>query len=105
MRTVTKGLPAHEGRGASRNTELEQNPAVRCALAHGVIAVVGAVQTSIGTDVQSMGMFEHSMSEGAEHVAFPIEHDERMLATGKQEYGVASIDCDRSHLAEFEFGW
>src|SRR6185436_12043416 len=62
MRAAMKRFSAHVRRRFAGDTNLQKNPAVERALAHGVIAVVGAVERLVRADVDAVRIPEYALA-------------------------------------------
>lgn len=69
-----------------------------------MIPVVGAVQIAIGTDINTMGMFEEAMSPRAQKVAILIKHNNGVLTSCEEKDRVSLIDRDCGYFTEFQIG-
>ena len=62
-------LAAHERRGLVRNADGQQHLAVGGAFAHGVVAVVGAIEIVVGVDVQAVRAVEQAFAPARDEIA------------------------------------
>ena len=74
-------------------------PSVR-ALAHRVVAVVGAVEIVVRVDVQAVRALEQALAPALEEVAVAIEHHHRMLAAIEDVDVVLAVDRDRADVGQ-----
>src|SRR6185436_6463710 len=95
------GCAAHERARPARNADLEQNLAVERALAHRVIAVVGAIERVVGPHVHAVGATEYALAPRLEEVAVAVEHAHRMFAAVEHIDAILAVDADRADVAEF----
>jgi hypothetical protein len=93
-------LAAHERRGFLRNADGEQHLAVGGAFAHGVVAVVGAIEIVVGVDVQAMRAGEQAFAKTLDEIAVAVEHDHRMLAAIEDVDAVLAVDRNRGGVGE-----
>ena len=91
VRATAERTTAHRWCGLSRRADDEENTAVRRALPHAVIAVVGAVEISVRADIQAVRIAEHSLSPRAQEAAIAIEHDHRVRAAIEQVHLFGSV--------------
>src|SRR5688572_31985305 len=80
MRAAVERLAALIRRRLSRNPNGHEYPAVQCALAHRVVAVVGEKDRVVRPDGRAVRPFEDAVAPGAQKIAVPIEHDDRMFS-------------------------
>src|SRR6185295_12871177 len=66
---AVKRLAAHERRRLVRDADREQHLAIGGALAHGVVAVVGAIQIVVGIDVQAVRAVEQVFAPAGDEIA------------------------------------
>src|SRR5262252_1158951 len=95
-----KWLPAHEGRRLARNSNGELDPSRGGALAHGVIAVVGAIERVVCIDVEAVRAAEHTLPPGAQEISLAVEHHHGMLPAVENVNLVLAVDCDRGDVLE-----
>ena len=79
---------------------VEQHLAFGRAFAHGVVAVVGAVEVAVGCDVQTVRSRERALAPGAQEIPRPIEHDHRVGAAIEHIYPVIAVDADGRDILE-----
>ena len=70
------------------------------ALAHGVVAVVGAVEIVVGVDVHAVRALEQALAPRAQEIALAIEHDHRVLAAIEDVDPILAVHADRRHVLE-----
>jgi len=75
-----KRLAAHERRRLVRDADGQQHLAVGRALAHGVVAVIGAIEMVVGIDVQAVGAIEQAFAPAPEEIPLAVQHHHRMVA-------------------------
>src|SRR5262245_14945374 len=95
-----KRLAAHEGRGLAGDTNGELNSSRRGALAHGVIAVIGAIERVVCVDVEPVRAAEHALPPGAQKVSITVEHHHGMLPAVENIDLVLAVDRDRGDVLE-----
>ena len=74
-------------------------PSMR-AFAHGVVAVVGAIELVVGVDVHAVRAAEQAFAPAREEIAVAVEHDHRMLAAVEDIDAVLAVDGDRGDVVE-----
>src|SRR5215467_9060348 len=95
-----KGFPAHEGRRLAGNSNGELDPSRGGTLAHGVIAVVGAIERVGCIDVEPVRAAEHTLAPGAQEISLAVEHHHGMLSAVENVNLVLAVDCDRGDVLE-----
>ena len=93
-------LAAHKRRGPPRNADFEQYLAAERAFAHGVVAVIGAVQRLVRADMQPVRPVEQVFAPGIQQVAVAVEHHHRVLAAIEDIDPVLRVDRDRRDVLE-----
>src|SRR6185437_1539070 len=66
--------------------------------ADGVVAIVGAPDRVIRTDMHAVRAVEQALAPGTEEVARPIEHRHRVFAAGEDVDVVLAVDADGGDL-------
>src|SRR5262245_13476261 len=93
--TVVAGI-----RGFIHGAQREQQLALGRELAHGVIAVVGAVQHLVRPHRDAVGAVgELTLPPRAQELALLVVDDDRMIAAADQEHAILAIDGDPGHVA------
>src|SRR5262249_35715432 len=69
-------------------------------LAHGVVAVVGAVELVVGIDVEAVGAPEEALAPAPDEVAVAVEHDHRVVAAIEHVDAVLAIDPDGTDVGQ-----
>ncbi len=64
------------------------------ALAHGVVAVVGAIEIVVGVDVQAVRAVEQAFAPAPDEIALAVEHHHRMVAAVEDIDAVLAVDRD-----------
>ena len=100
MGAAVEGLAAEERRRFAGNADLEQHLAVERALAHGVVAVVGAIDGVVWPHVDAVRAMESALAPRFDEVALAVEHDHRVLAAVEDVDAVLAVDADGSRIAE-----
>src|SRR5581483_11798555 len=100
MGAAVKWLAAHIGRGLVRDADGEQHLAVGGAFAHGVIAIVGAIEIVVGVDMQAVGALEQAFAPALDEIAVAIEHDHRVLAAIEDVDAVLAVDRHGGRIGE-----
>src|SRR5690349_13849115 len=95
-----KWFPAHEGRRLAGNSNGELDPSCGGALAHGVIAVIGAIERVTCVDVEPVRAAEHALSPGAQEVSLAVEHHHRMFPAVENVNLVLAVHRDGGHVLE-----
>ena len=80
MGAAVERLAAHIRLWPVRDADRQQHLAVDRALAHGVVAVIGAIEIVVGVDVQPMGAVEQAFAPAPEEIALAVQHHHRMGA-------------------------
>ena len=93
-------LAAHERRGLARDADGEQHLAVGRALAHRVVAVVGAVEIVVGVDVQAVRAREQPLAPALDEAAVAVQHHHRVLAAIEHVDAVLAVDRDRADVGQ-----
>ena len=93
-------LAAHVRRRLVRNADRQQHLAVGAAFAHGVVAVVGAIEIVVGVDVQAMGAAKQAFAPACDEIAVAVEHDNRMVAAVEDVDAVLAVDRDGGDVGE-----
>jgi hypothetical protein len=93
-------LAAHERRGLAGDADGELDLARGRAPAHGVVAIVGAVEIVVSVDVQAVRALEHALAPGAQEVALAVEHDHRVLAAIEDVDLVLAVHGDGADVHE-----
>ena len=88
------------GAGPPGNADLQQYLAVQCAFAHGVVAVIGAIQRLVRADMQPVRPVEQVFAPGIQQVAVAVEHDHRVLAAIEDIDPVLRVDRHRRDILE-----
>src|SRR5260221_1049187 len=97
---AVKRLAAHERRRLVRDADGKQHLAAGRALAHRMIAIVGAAEIIVGVDVQPMRAAEQVFAPASDKIAFAVEHDHRMGAAVEDVDAVLAVHGDRSDVGE-----
>ncbi len=87
-------LAAHVWRRLAGDADLEQDLALERALAHGVVAVVGAVECLVRADVDAVRVPEHALAPGSKKIPLAVEHHHRVFAAVEDVDLVLGIDGD-----------
>jgi hypothetical protein len=87
-------LSAHKRRGLAWNAELEQNLAVQGDLAHEVAPVVGQEHRVVRRYVDAVRSRILTLTPRPQEIAFPVEHDHRVLAAIEDIDIVFGVDTD-----------
>ena len=93
-------LAAHERRRLVRDADGQQHLAVGGAFAHGVVAVVGAIEIVVGVDVQAVRAGEQAFAPAPEEIALAVEHHHRMVAAVEDVDAVLAVDRDGGDVGE-----
>ena len=93
-------LAAHERRRLVRDADGQQHLAVGGAFAHGVVAVIGAIEIVVGVDVQAVGAGEQAFAPAAQEIAVAVEHHHRMVAAVEDVDAVLAVDRDGGDVGE-----
>ncbi len=91
---------AHERRRLVRDADGQQHLAVNSAFAHGMVAIVGAIEIVVRIDVQSMRPGEQAFAPAPDKIAFAVEHHHRMGTAVEHVDAVLAVDRDRSNVRE-----
>ena len=91
---AVKRLAAHERRRLVRDADRQQHLSVGRALAHGVVAVIGAVEIVVGIDVQAVGAVEQAFAPAGDEIALAVQHHHRMFAAVEDVDAVLAVDRD-----------
>ena len=94
------GSPLINGRGPPRNADFEQDLAAQRAFAHGVVAVIGAVQGLVRADMQPVRPVEQVFAPRIQQIAVAVEHHHRVLAAIEDIDPVLRVDRDRRDILE-----
>ena len=97
---AVKRLAAHERRGLVRDADGQQHLAVGRALAHGVVAVIGAIEIVVGIDVQAVGAVEQAFAPARDEIALAVQHHHRMVAAVEDVDAVLAVDRDGSGVGQ-----
>ena len=100
MRTGMERLIAEIRGRFSRHAERQKHLAVQRALAHHVVAIVGAEDSLVRRDVQPMGTLEYAFTPRAQKRPLAIEHRHWVLAATEDVHPVLGVHGDGRHLAE-----
>src|SRR6266849_6763093 len=100
MGAAMERLAAHEGRRLVWNADGQQHLAVVGALAHRMVAVIGAIEIVLGVDVQPMRAIEQALAPARDKIALAVEHHHRMGAAIEDVDTVLAVDRDRGDIAE-----
>ena len=100
MGAAMERLAAHERRRLVRDADGQQHLAVGGALAHGMVAVIGAIEIVVGVDVQPVGAVEQPFAPACDEIAVAIQHHHRMRAAIEQIDAVLGVDRDGSDIGE-----
>ena len=100
VRAAMERLAAHEGRRLAGHTDGELDLAGGRASAHGVIAVIGAVEIVVRIDVQAVRALEDALAPGAQEVALAVEHHHGVLAAIEHVDLVLAVDGDSADIHE-----
>src|SRR6516164_6901209 len=95
-----KWFPAHEGCRLAGNSNGELDASRGGALAHGVIAVIGAIECVVGVDVEPVRAAKHTLPPGAQEVSLAIEHHHRMFPAVENVNLVLAVDPDGGDVLE-----
>jgi len=90
----------HEPARPARDANFEQDFSIECALAHGVVAIVGAIDRVVRPHADAVGTVENSFSPGFEEISLAIEHTHRMLAAIEDVNAILPVYSDRANIAE-----
>src|SRR3954447_25723546 len=93
-------IAAHEWRRFLGDADRQQHLAVCGALAHGVVAVIGAIEIVVGIDMQAVRAREQAFAPTAQEIAFAVQHDHRMGPAVEDVDAVLAVDRDRSDVGE-----
>ena len=93
-------LAAHIRRRLFGNADRQEHLAVGRTLAHGVVAVVGAIEIVVGIDVQAVGAREQAFAPTLDEIAVAVEHDHRVFAAIEDVDAVLAVDADRGDVGE-----
>src|SRR6185437_3671922 len=96
---AVEGSAADIGRGLARHAELQEQRALEGELAHGVVAVIGAVDRVVGPDMDAMRAHEQPFAPAAQEIAVAVEHDHRMGAAIEDIDAVLAVDGDAGDFA------
>ena len=72
------------------------------ALAHGVIAVVGAVEIVVRVDVQAVRAAKQPLAPALDEAAVAVQHHHRVLAAIEHVDAVLAVDRDRADSVRFQ---
>ena len=100
VRAAMERLAAHEGRGLAGHADGELDLAGGRAPAHGVVAVVGAIERVVAVDVQAVRAVEHALAPGAQEIALAVEHHHGVLAAVEDVDLVLAVDGDGGDVLE-----
>ena len=100
MGAAMERLAAHERRRLVRDADGQQHLAVDSAFAHGVVAVVGAIEIVLGVDVQPMRAAEQAFAPALDEIAVAVEHHHRMGAAVEDIDAVVAVDRDGGDVGE-----
>src|SRR5258706_9318088 len=100
MGTAVEGLAAHERRRLVRDADGQQPLAVGRALAHRMVAIIGAIEIILGVDVQTMRAVEQAFAPACDEIALAVEHDHRVGAAIEDIDAVLAVDRDRCDISE-----
>ena len=100
MGAAVKRLAAHERRRLVRDADGQQHLAVGRALAHGMVAVIGAIEIVVGIDVQTMRAVEQAFAPAGDEIALAVEHHHRMVAAVEDVDAVLAVDRDGSGVGQ-----
>lgn len=92
-------IPAHIGRRLAGHAQLQEQLALRSEFAHGMVAVVAAVEHVVGADVQAVGVAEHPLPPGPQKVPLAVEHDHRVGAAIEYIDAVLPVHRDGAGVA------
>src|SRR5438105_4417457 len=101
MGTAVEWIAAHERRRPVWNADGQENLAIGRAFAHGVVAVIGAIEIVFGIDGEPMRAGEHPLAPACDEITLAVEHDHRMDAPVEDVDAVLAVDCNGSHIGEF----
>ena len=93
-------LTAHERRRLVRNADGQQHLAAGRTFAHGVVAVVGAIQIVVGVDVQPVRAAKQAFAPAGDEIAFAVEHHHRMFAAVEDIDAILAVDRDGGDVGE-----
>src|SRR5882672_6863028 len=93
-------LAAHVWRRLAGDADLEQDLALERALAHGVVAVVGAIECLVRADVDTVRVPEHALAPRTKKIAVAVEHHHRVFAAVEDVDLVLGIDGDGCGIAQ-----
>ena len=100
MGAAVERLAAHVGRRLAGKADGQQHLAVGGALAHRVVAVVGAVEIVVRVDVQPVRAVEQPFAPASDEAAVAVQHHHRVLAAIEHIDAVLAVDRDRRDVGQ-----
>jgi len=91
---TVEGVSAHEGRRLAADAQGEDDGAVKFALAHGVVAVVGQIDAVVGPHRDAVSPRVDTLAPGAEEITVLFEDDHRVLAPVENVYVFLGVNSD-----------
>ena len=95
-----EGIAAHERGRLFRDADGQQHLALGRALAHGVVAVISAIEIVLGVDVQTMRAGKQPFTPACDEITVAIEHHHRMGAAVEDVDAVLAVDRDGCDVGE-----